>query len=403
MGILSAYQGFMAQFALVKSGVAPSRGLLILIFCVLKLITTTNGILQKVVVSGEKDNTLQISFYRNLTALPVLLMLSRRWESDTPLLPERRHWLRIFIFSALAIAGQQTLLLYGLRLADSYILGVVLTNLNSVYSAIIGRAMGLEQLSLLKVGGIVLAVGGTVVMGITQWPWQASPAPPPPMPPLPPGASPAAAESHVAYGLGVIMLLLSPLVWAISLFIQKPLLAYYKAPVTFTFWSFAVGTVLNGVLAASLTARRGAQLWALGTVDIFFLVWGATFGSAVKYSLLSWLNWFMDATLLCVLDTLGHAAGVFIGAFVLQEPLYLRYLGAVGVFIGCLMVSVSSDWGEKYSVAAAAEQLHEAELDEAACEEGEEEWEAGGKGLPKGGSGDGLDAPLLLGHGDEAK
>jgi len=403
--VLALYHSTLAQFAAVKNGVTPSLGLLIAIFCLLKVITTTNGILQKVVVSSDEDKTLQLSFYRNLTALPILLLLSRRWEPQAPLIPERRHWAAIFSFSLLAIAGQQTLYLYGLRLSDSYVLGVVFTNLNAVFSALIGRALGLEQLSVLKVAGLVLAVGGTIVMGIKHWPGQPFPSPPPlppsPPPPLPPNmfAPPLPPASKVKpedgppeyYALGVIFLLLSPLSWAVSLYVQKPLLAFYKAPVTFTLWAFTIGTVLNGLLAASLTAHKGAGLWALETMDIVFLVWAATAGTAVKYTLLSWCNLFMDATLLCVLDTLGHAAGVFVGAWVLHEPLHLRYLGAIAVFVGCLAVSISSDWGHGKGAKQRAAEEREAALAAAAGDD-EEELLAPADGGKEAGS---LTAPLL--------
>ena len=296
--------------------------------------------------SHSSHPSLQLSFYRNATALPVLFLLARRVEPNAPLLPERRHALAVFCFAALAICGQQTLLMYGLRLADSYILGVVLTNLNSVFTTLIGVGLGKERLSLGCCVGVVLAVGGTIVMGVkpSSYPWSNKPPPPPPGPPLAPGEM-EPAESHVQYTLGAVFLLLSPLCWAISLFVQKPLLAHYKAPVTLTLWSFAVGTVLNGILAAGLTATKGAHLWGLKTVDIIFLLWAATLGGAAKFTILSWLNMFMDATLLCVLDTVGHVAGVFVGAAVLDEKLHWRYLASLGVFAGALLVSLNSNWG----------------------------------------------------------
>ena len=292
------------------------------------------------------SRSLQLSFYRTATALPVLFLLSRRVEPQAPLLPERRHAAAVLCFSALAIAGQQTLLLYGLRLSESYVLGVVLTNLNSVFTTLIGVCLGKEKLSAGNVLGVLLAVGGTIVMGVqpSSYPWSSSPAPPPPSPPTLPSDK-APHEARLQLGLGVVFLILSPLCWAISLFVQKPLLTHYKAPVTLTFWSFAAGTVLNGIIAAALTATSGASLWALNVTDIVFLVWAATLGGAAKFTLLSWLNSFMDATLLCVLDTVGHAAGVFIGAAVLHEKLYLRYLAAIAVFAGALLVSLNSDWG----------------------------------------------------------
>ena len=51
--LLALYKSTLDQFAAVKTGSVPSKGLLIAVFCVLKVVTTTNGILQKVVVSGE--------------------------------------------------------------------------------------------------------------------------------------------------------------------------------------------------------------------------------------------------------------------------------------------------------------------------------------------------------------
>lgn len=45
------------QFSAASQGTAPSKWLLIFVFCVLKVLTTTNGILQKLVVrSGRSAN-----------------------------------------------------------------------------------------------------------------------------------------------------------------------------------------------------------------------------------------------------------------------------------------------------------------------------------------------------------
>ena len=41
------------QFSAASKGTAPSKWLLVLVFCVLKVLTTTNGILQKLVVRAR--------------------------------------------------------------------------------------------------------------------------------------------------------------------------------------------------------------------------------------------------------------------------------------------------------------------------------------------------------------
>jgi len=75
----------------------------------------------------------------------------------------------------------------------------------------------------------------------------------------------------------------------------------------------------------------------------------------------------------CVLDTLGHAAGVFVGAGVLHEKLHLRYLAAIFVFAGALLVSMHSDWGHGAlrEVRDLREKADEAALN--ACEVSDEE------------------------------
>jgi hypothetical protein len=82
-------------------------------------------------------------------------------------------------------------------------------------------------------------------------------------------------------------------------------------------------------------------------------------GCLFKFCAVSWLNRRVDATLLCILETGGHVVTMLLSVPVLGEPLYARYLGAIPVFAGCLLVALASHWGapEESPAAEATQQV----------------------------------------------
>lgn len=339
---VSSMRRLLAQLRGAAQGGAPSRLLLLFLFAVLKAITTCNGVLQKRLVSSEVDRTLVLCFYRSLLAVPLLFLAARWLEPHAPLVPPRPHWPLVLLCCLTAIVAEQTLHLYGMRWGNSYVLGVLSQNSVPVFACLIGAGLGVERLTLLKGAGVAVALAGSIVMFL---PFR-TPAPPPFPPPSPTGVAPPP-PGHAHYALGCICLLLASLAWAVSLFAQKPLLVAFRAPVTVTLWSVALGALISGLIAgvAAMAGSQGDASWAVSAEEGRFLAFAATLGCAVKYSIAAYINSHMEAVLNTVLDAVGHAAAVLVGAWVLQEPLHPRYAAALAVAAGGFMVSRTSEWG----------------------------------------------------------
>ena len=80
---------------------------------------------------------------------------------------------------------------------------------------------------------------------------------------------------------GAVLLAVSPIAWASSLFVQKPLLLRYGTPFSLTAWTFAGGTAAMGVLAAALYGRE-PDAWRLGNHEGLALSAAVLFGWCVR-------------------------------------------------------------------------------------------------------------------------
>ena len=201
-----------------------------------------------------------------------------------------------------------------------------------------------------KLLGIVLAVAGSIVMvdpGARSHGGSAGGA----------AASGPPAHANAAFLRGCALLAASPVAWASSLYVQKPLLRRYS-PFSLTAWTFSGGTAAMAILAAALYGKS-PDAWRLGRGEAVALVAAALVGCLFKFCAVSWLNRRVDATLLCILETGGHVVTMLLSVPVLGEPLYARYLGAIPVFAGCLLVALASHWGSSEEAAETTQQPHE--------------------------------------------
>ena len=80
---------------------------------------------------------------------------------------------------------------------------------------------------------------------------------------------------------GAVLLAVSPVAWASSLFVQKPLLLRYGTPFSLTAWTFAGGTAAMGVLAAALFGKQ-PDAWRLGNHEGLALLAAVLFGWCVR-------------------------------------------------------------------------------------------------------------------------
>ena len=227
----------------------------------------------------------------------------------------------------------------------SLILATALGNLTPIVSAVLGWALGRESMGYKKLLGIALAVAGSIVMvdpGARSHGGSSG------------GGAASGPPARAAFLRGCALLAASPVAWASSLYVQKPLLRRYS-PFSLTAWTFAGGTSAMAILAAALYGKS-PDAWRVGRGEAIALVAAALVGCLFKFCAVSWLNRRVDATLLCILETGGHVVTMLLSVPVLGEPLFARYLGAIPVFAGCLLVALASHWGSPEEAAETTQQ-----------------------------------------------
>lgn len=249
----------------------------------------------------------------------------------------------------------------------------MLANLAPVASALAGAGLGRERLSLPKAFGVLLAIAGSLIM-------------------VDPESLPAGVNES-SFLLGCALLVLSPLFWTMSLFVAQPLLARYP-PVSVTSWNFALGSIpMAAVAVRQYGSDRSA--WEVTPREALALAASVLFGCAFKFSALAWLLHNTEATLVCVAETAGHVATILASAWALHEPVYQRYWGAAPVFVGCIIVALSSEWGGKSGADVGG-----GERAESGTRGGGEEHAAAPSGARRDAESEDLRAPLLGGDGD---
>ena len=94
---------------------------------------------------------------------------------------------------------------------------------------------------------------------------------------MPSAAPPSPADVPRAVFLrGCALLAVSPVSWAASLYVQKPLLRRY-APFSLTAWTFSLGTTAMAALAAALYGHR-PEAWRIGRDEAAALLAAVLFG-----------------------------------------------------------------------------------------------------------------------------
>ena len=363
----------------------PARGTVLAALLAVRLADTSYAVLAKWCLNGNaRGAALVFGLYRNAGALPFMFALAAVTDGCTA--PAARDLPHLALLCFTAVFASQACYLIGLKdcnrrdaspcasprarrcthrrpcgsgrllrfrasaLTPAYlrslILATALGNLTPIVSAVLGWALGRESMGYKKLLGIALAVAGSIVMvdpGARSHGGSADGA-----------ASEPPAHANAAFLRGCALLAASPVAWASSLYVQKPLLRRYS-PFSLTAWTFAGGTAAMAILAAALYGKQ-PDAWRVGRGEAIALVAAALVGCLFKFCAVSWLNRRVDATLLCILETGGHVVTMLLSVPVLGEPLYARYLGAIPVFAGCLLVALASHWGAPEEVAEATQQ-----------------------------------------------
>mmetsp|Transcript_29641 Transcript_29641/g.95188 ORF Transcript_29641/g.95188 Transcript_29641/m.95188 type:complete len:291 (-) Transcript_29641:220-1092(-) len=139
----------------------------------------------------------------------------------------------------------------------------VINQSQPLFTATLAVALGLEEASLAKGVGVVLAAGGAVVV-----------------------VGPGTLEHPGSEATGILMVAGSALCMACYFIVQKPALRKYP-PLTITAWAYGAGTVLmGGTVWAAGALGEGA--WEPTSATWLALAFAVALNSVAKYSLQSY-------------------------------------------------------------------------------------------------------------------
>ena len=174
-----------------------------------------------------------------------------------------------------------------------------------------------DRLSVLKIVGLVLGLGGTVLLI---------------------GAPDAADGTAGLIATG--MLAIMPITWAIAAILQSRFLTKV-APIP----TVAVGTWASAVLLAPLALvqlPQGAH-WTLASVLAF--VWLTLFGTCFAMVVSLWLYRKLRPTTITLIQVVVPAEAILIGTLWLGEPVSIRMLGGAALVVAAVALNAIAGGG----------------------------------------------------------
>jgi drug/metabolite transporter (DMT)-like permease len=187
-----------------------------------------------------------------------------------------------------------------------------------------------DRLSVLKILGLVLGLGGTVLLI---------------------GAPDAADGTAGLIATG--MLAIMPITWAIAAILQSRFLTKV-APIP----TVAVGTWASALLLAPLALvqlPQGAH-WTLASVLAF--VWLTLFGTCFAMVVSLWLYRKLRPTTITLIQVVVPAEAILIGTLWLGEPVSIRMLGGAALVVAAVALNAIAGGGtppaESLAVSSAA-------------------------------------------------
>jgi len=206
-------------------GHAPARVLGALI--VVQVIFSTLHVVGKLVLRDLEP--LALAGTRVAIATPLLLAIA--WRHDR-VLPARRDWPRLALLGFLGIMANQTLFLLGLNFTSATSAAIMMPSI-PVFTAGIAALAGVELVRGRRLGGVLLAAAGALVL-----------------------LDPARLELSGRATLGNLLVLANCLCYATFLVLQRPL--FERVPWrTVIAWSFLFGSLGTLAISAPSLAATG--------------------------------------------------------------------------------------------------------------------------------------------------
>ena len=298
----------------------PLGRLVILTLFTVAVVNAGYNTITKDALSKGKVDALVFSLLRDACAYPILQLAA--YCIDGPLWPKRGDVPLLFLLGLTGMFGNQFLFIEGLDHISADVASI-LNLAQAPIAAAVAVAVGQEQFSWRRLGGIGLAVCGAVVL---LAPWQAG------------NSSKGKAEGS-SKAVGYLCVLGSCCSMATYYIVQKPALRRYP-PLSVTAWSYFFGALIMALAATSRASRAGA--WQISRQAAEALVFAVIANSVIKYALQSFANKHVQASTVTAWST---AVPVFTAIFAFvdpnqhEDPLQLRFVGMIPIAVGVYLVT----------------------------------------------------------------
>eukprot|EP00002_Diphylleia_rotans_P024399 TRINITY_DN4816_c0_g1_i2.p1 TRINITY_DN4816_c0_g1~~TRINITY_DN4816_c0_g1_i2.p1 ORF type:complete len:278 (+),score=49.22 TRINITY_DN4816_c0_g1_i2:65-898(+) len=234
-----------------------------------QILFASNAIISKIGMEGENFPPILFASFRSLIAFPCMLTYAYfANDMKLPTIP-REAYKTFFWLGFFGIFGNQVGNLYGLSLTSPTVSGIMMPS-TAVWTMAISIGLKRETSSKLKLVGVLCAIIGSCIVILF------------------PSKDSAESDSDTGiFVLGVCLLLVNTLSYAIYLVMQKPLLKDY-APYTIGTYTFVVGgsiTFLASLYHYATTdfARFSVKTWLAVT-------YAGVAASAIPYFLTLWVS-----------------------------------------------------------------------------------------------------------------
>jgi drug/metabolite transporter (DMT)-like permease len=220
-------------------------------------------------------------------AIATPLLLAYAWRHDR-LVPERRDWPRLALLGFLGILANQALFLVGLSFTTATSSAILMPSI-PVFTAAAGALLGIERLTLARVGGIALTTLGALVL-----------------------LDPTRLDTSGRATIGNLLILGNCLCYSFFLVLQRPLFA--RVPWrTLIAWSFLFGSIGTlAISAPSLVATGWSELPAATIAGVLYIGVVPTAGT---FALNTW--------------AVRHGSPALAAAFTTLQPVLTGVLAAV--------------------------------------------------------------------------
>jgi drug/metabolite transporter (DMT)-like permease len=234
--------------------------------------------------------------------------------------PSRREWRDSLIVGGLLLAGGNGFVALGEATVPSGIAALMIA-LMPAWVAIFGRLFYRERLPLAAIVGIAVGLVGVAIL-----------------------VAPTDEPGGTFDLFGLAMLALSPVCWSLGSLFSQHQAALPSRPLVATSAQMLTGAAVLVILSVGTGEPARFDTAAISAASLWALAYLTVIGSLVAYTSYVWLLRVAPLPLIATYAYVNPIVAVFLGTWLLQEPLTPRTLvaGAVIVFAVALIITARS-------------------------------------------------------------